>query len=421
MHATRNRRGTVYVAVMATAFIVSFVGLAGLTAARLHLRSAGDGADRRQASLLAAAAIEHAVAVFQQDSDWRVTTWEFNREYPSPPVAVNGGSFTWRLVDLGNGRRRLDGIGRVAAAESIASVDLGPRASPFLECALICNEDLTVGSHLAEVLAASGAPVCTNATLQSHSLIIADVEAQSLSGSGLLLGERTIPADKRLLPDATAVFDYYLRNGTLLDTSRFSEDDDELAIHGVLLSPYSNPYGTPNPEGIYIVDCRGRDFELSESRVVGTLVVLDPRDEALLRREVNLEPAFPHYPALLVRGDLRIRIEQDSLRETDAGTNLNPDGTPWKGETDSAVDDSYPSALGGIVYASGDIRFDGNQESQLISVSGVVICGRECQVRQTARVSLVYDPLPASNPPPGFDTIAPNAIVPGTWRRTPSE
>ncbi|HUG89660.1 MAG TPA: hypothetical protein VML55_02425 [Planctomycetaceae bacterium] len=406
---------------MTTAFIVSFVGLAGLTAARLQLRSAADGFDRRQAGLLAAAAIEHAVAALHYNADWR-TAYAFGVEYPSPPVAANGGTFTWRLIDLGSARRRLDGIGRVGAAQVIQSVELGPAASPFLTCALLCDGELRLDG-LTEVLTASGAPACTNNRVRNDGVIVADVEAQSSSGSGIYLGTQTIPATVRPLPAPEGVLDYYLRRGTMLDEALFADGSGGLSIRNVVLSPAANPFGPVNPEGIYIVNCAGKSLRISHSRIVGTLVVLDPRPDrgAQIVDEINWEPACPHYPALLVRGSLRLKMTTMPLSELTLGVNFNPPGTPWKRQTDSQLDDQYPSAIAGIVYATGDVVCDGSHVDATTAMQGVLIADGMIRLTDSAHLTMTYDPVPAGSPPPGFDSVAPNAILPGTWRRTASE
>ena len=44
----------------------------------------------------------------------------------------------------------------------------------------------------------------------------------------------------------------------------------------VLLSPTSNPYGTPNASGIYIINCNNQNVTIGPCRIVGTLVLLVP-------------------------------------------------------------------------------------------------------------------------------------------------
>jgi hypothetical protein len=87
--------------------------------------------------LLAASAIEHAISEFNANSNWE-TAYALGTEYPATPVAVGGGTFTWKLIDGGDGRRRLDGIGRVGNATCVFRVNLQLPVS--LDCGLLVRD-----------------------------------------------------------------------------------------------------------------------------------------------------------------------------------------------------------------------------------------------------------------------------------------
>src|SRR5207249_10985700 len=139
----RRRRGTLYMAVMASAFIVSTVALLAVRQVRLNLKVAAASSDRYQAQMLAQSAIEHVVTAVQANPSWQ-SAYAYNTEYPSPPVAAGSGTFTWRLVNTGNGCRRIDGIGRAGKAMCVYSVDLSGR--DYLVCGLSCGGNITVTS-----------------------------------------------------------------------------------------------------------------------------------------------------------------------------------------------------------------------------------------------------------------------------------
>ncbi|MHC5114615.1 MAG: hypothetical protein ACYTGP_09330, partial [Planctomycetota bacterium] len=74
--------------------------------------------------------------------------------------------------------------------------------------------------------------------------------------------------------------------------------------------------------------------------------------------------------------------------------------TPWQGETDGDVDDTYPTVIAGIVYLTGNLQM-GNNDSIItegvIIAGGAVIGGSATSVLQvTYRDSFRLDP------PPGF-------------------
>lgn len=412
-HSRRNlpcRRGYLYVAVMGTTLIVTLLVLAGMRLARLHLQESLAERERAQAHLLAASAIEHALATFNTNPDWE-TQYVDNTEYPATPVAVNGGVFTWRLVSEGAGIRRLDGIGRVGGAQSVYAVTLGSPGN-YLANALVCGGDFWCGNYTsAEKIAVTGAPLAINGALRNWGRITADVEAQSISDAGTIVGSQTSPAALRTLPDPDTVFDYYVSEGGRLNTN---------SIQKTVLSPSSNLLGVLNPKGIYVIDAQGGSVEIKECRIIGTVVVLNA-SQVSIKDRVNWEPAYPNFPALLVQGPLEIRLSHERLREAELGVNLNPLLTPYQGQTDLFADDEYPSAIAGIIYCTGSLVLNGGNNALAPKFEGVVIAGGSCRIEREASVSLKYDPTLVDNPPPGFGAGNPKAIVPGSWRRIPSE
>ena len=194
-------------------------------------------------------------------------------------------------------------------------------------------------------------------------------------------------------------------------------------MDGKLLSPSNNPYGTPNPHGIYIIDCGGMSLTLKHLRVVGTLVILNGGTGFLstdLKKEVNFEPAYNNFPSLMVQGDLEITITSTTFSESAAGTNFNPSGTPWQTVSDSDQSDSYPSRVAGIVYCSRDVTLNGGNKSESFLLNGVLICDRNLLIEKECQASVDFDSSPSNNPPPGFGSSDNGVIVPGTWTRVPT-
>lgn len=400
----QRRRGSLYISVMGTAFIVGTVALLGVHQARLNLKAAQTATDRVKAQTLAQSAVELALSTVNADPNWQ-TTYAYDTEYPSPALAVNGGTLNWKLVNAGNGIRRLDGIGRVGKATYVYSVDLG--GCDYLACGLSCGRDITV--QASEAIKITGAPLATRQSLIVQGTVTADVEATAILKTGILTGTQTVPAPLRPLPDPTTVFDYYLAQGTRIAST---------SLDRVVLSPRQNPFGSTNAQGIYIIDAAGGSVRIRRSRIVGTLVIVNAGSGGVeLTDQVNWEPAFPNYPAMLIQGSLSIKIDNSKLSESDEGTNFNPSSTPWQGASDSANDDSYPSALAGILYCTGDLTFAG-QGTNLQSLQGVVVCHGACSVVDQANVTIKYDAAFHDSPPPGFLPGDSRVLLPRSWRQT---
>ena len=85
--------------------------------------------------------------------------------------------------------------------------------------------------------------------------------------------------------------------------------------------------------------------------------------------------------------------------------------TPYLGSTDSDQADSYPSLIKGIVYASGDMTATADHPK----INGVLITGDELKVNSGESLTVTYDPLYLSNPPPGFGDLQ-LCVTPGSWR-----
>jgi len=190
------------------------------------------------------------------------------------------------------------------------------------------------------------------------------------------------------------------------DKADYNIDDVRLVEVGLsghvirqqVLSPASNPFGpATNPEGIYVIDCGGRDLHIERSRIVGTLVLLNPGPGSTVRAaSLNWSPAVANFPVLLVEGNLALQARDEGLSETQNATNFNPLGTPYQGlGEDVDQSDTYPSEIVGLVYVSGNLSL-----SQRPVIKGVVCAGG--QVTVTGRLNLSHQPVYVQNPPPGF-------------------
>ncbi|TWU20970.1 Carbohydrate binding domain protein [Novipirellula galeiformis] len=209
--------------------------------------------------------------------------------------------------------------------------------------------------------------------------------------------------------------DYYMDSVSLDNTTYPS---GSYVLDG-LLSPAHNPFGGgTNAKGIYIIDCAGKDVQVGRSRIVGTLVFLNPGGDAIVKGPLVWEPAVLNYPALLTNDTLRIGLASAGFNESDVGTNLNPPETPYpmNGGTSNSTfsnTDSYPSKIAGLVYSSKDLKF-----SATSNITGVVIAQEDIKVEATS-LNLSYNSIYVNDPPPGFDAdTVTMKVIPGTWQRT---
>jgi hypothetical protein len=405
-----GRRGSVYVVVLGTAMIVTIIGLATLTAVRIQHRSAEGQADFAEARLYARSGIEMGLLTIRSDPTWRDHLGHGDWLVDQP---IGRGTYSIAGFDTKDGdisddvgdSLMLVGTGAVGDAVCALSVTVRNRAEP-LEClgsalhsALDCYLDGTV-------LWSDGL-VSSNVRVAAWEAVVnADVAAPVVVGWDFD-GDVQPGAEPRSVPD-TSVFDYYLENGTVIDFFSIPSK----TIEKVVVSPASNPYGAEtNAQGIYVIDCQWQELKIKDCRIVGTLVLIHPGTGSKVESEIHWAPAFDNFPALLVQNDVAFgfRFKANDLTEGHAGITLNPPGTPYQGVEDNDKDDTYPSVIEGLVYASGPV-FTTDQPT----FTGVVVVGDEPWLEGT--VSLTYSDAFYNNPPPGFRTPL-MGVDPGSWRQ----
>ena len=414
------RAGYLYVGVMMTALLVGLVGVSALSVARVTLDSAQRNNDSSVAQTLARSAIEDAMLKMEWETGWR-TTFVNDMEYPNQPHDLGGGSFTWKLVDSDGDLADddadavwLSGIGRAGDAVFVETVMLQPTGQPLscLEAAFHCNTDVTINSLIQltsdQMISSNGSISATG----TGARIDGSAEAAGTI-SGTVTGTTTEGITPRRMPSDT-VFDYYLKNGTWIDIDSLPGSGGGHKISKAVLSPTLNPYApATNAEGIYVIDCQGQSLKIEDTRILGTLVLLNSTTGTNIDYQHYWSPAVLNYPTLLVDGDIQFRYLQGSLDEASLGTNFNPAGAPYEGSEDTDTNDQYPSKIKGLVYISGCLKlpiFTPQSE-----VDGCVICG---ELQAYSPEVFNYRSTFLSYPPPGFAHGNPMKIAPGTWHRT---
>jgi hypothetical protein len=214
----------------------------------------------------------------------------------------------------------------------------------------------------------------------------------------------------RTMPDATTLFDLYAPPvGTQINIASLPSSGPGASLEDVLLSPQSNPYGSTNAQGIYVIDVAGTSLRIRNCRIVGTLVLLNTTTATEVIDAVHWEPAIANYPSLLVKGQISFHF--DATRTLDEGsTNFNPQNTPYGGTWDTVTDDSYPTVIKGLVYVSG--RIDTTTDP---SFDGAVVCGDVANT--TNDITLTYQSTFLNDPPPGFGGSPRMVVAPDSWKQ----
>lgn len=407
-----HRRAATYVFVLGSTLLVTAAGLGALMSARVSRRGLESLNSFNDARFLAQSAVEITLLDMRRTPNWRNTKpagiWR-NRE----PLGT--GYFSATVTDDDNNFANSPNDPVTVAAEGFAgksryaiSVILAPEGKPgmnSLESAVHGLDINVAGQVLAD------APVSGNnsITVQLTGIADANVEAvSSISILGLLTGSSTTGIAAKQVPGLT-VFDFYAANAVMIDINTLSGD----TIDRALLTPASNPYGPTHPSGLYAVNCRGRRIIIRDSRIHGSLILLDTGSGSMAENGMNLEVYDPTYPALMVRGSFNYSVSSDLSESGSGNTNFNPAGSPYEGVSDNDATDTYPARIKGLVYTSGTLTVSSD-----MMVEGAVISGSSINVSRTLAVAHDAD-LPL-NPPRGFEN--PNRpMVPaaGSWKPAP--
>ncbi len=182
-----------------------------------------------------------------------------------------------------------------------------------------------------------------------------------------------------------------------------------------LLSPTINPYGSTNSQGIYVINCSGRNVLIGRSRIVGTVVFINPGDLTSVLGPTSWEPAVYNYPAILSDNTINIATSSVGFSEAAFGANLNPPGTPYPyngGNSNTTYTETFPDKITGLIYSANDLRFYYSP-----TIFGSVIASDDISIN-SGPVTINYNHVYLNDAPPGFDSAGvAMKIVPGTWRR----
>jgi Carbohydrate binding domain len=244
MNSSSPRNGSVYIAVLGTALIVSIMALSALALGRLQMRQQMAYAEMRQAQLNAAAAVQLGLVTLENTEDWRSTasagTWisgqntgrgSCNLEVSDP---IDG-----NLGDDPDDPLLLLGIGTVGQTQQRLAVTVYPERDP-LSC---LRSAVAVGDQISlfnDTLRVTGL-ISANQVTASVSSVYGEVEAVTASGA-TYYGTKTLIAAKNRpdMPDWQTVFDYYRNNGTEIDINNLPATPPNLIRNSTFETGISN-------------------------------------------------------------------------------------------------------------------------------------------------------------------------------------
>lgn len=401
------RRGSIYLAVLATSMLVMVVGISALTVARVERRTGQDADDLSEARFFAESAIETGIYLIQADPNWRTTypngNWKTN-------IAFGDGKYSLDVVDPTDASLsdsasepvQLTGTGYVGNARYIlhASATADPTPLEALKKSIAANGDITV--NLLKDLTVTGASMATNGKLVNLGTVTGAVETILSSTLGILTGGLTTATTPFALPPATLI-DSYIGIATAIPAGD---------MQSVVLSPASNPWGAANLDGVYYMNAGDTHIRVRDCRILGTLIIRVASGRTVRFDNSNLIQSYrPDYPSIIVDGAAEFTMTSDSLTlsEPSIGVNFNPSGSSYAGAWDADKLDTYPNEIQGLVHVRGNSTF-----STYTRIRGALLC--EGKVTVSSSCEVIYDSAVYNNKPVGYSTYK-MSLSRGSWER----
>jgi len=376
------RRGSTYVMILGVSMILMVIGLAAIAVTRINSRTVRTGNDWAEAQVLAFSAVEHALKRIDGVSDWRT---RFKGK--ETKIAFGRGTLSWKLVDPDDGDLADDPqdpfqiVARGAVNDAAFAVSMDCHVSgdslKALKTCLHSAGNINVKGK--GVVRIEGGPVSTNGELNTakNSRITGDVEAASVKGKGKIDGSVTVPAPPKGSPDPK-LFDTYAGMATSLGA--------RTKVDKIILSPSLNPYGRPNPDGVYLIDAPGKNVTIRDSLIYGTLVVRCKK--LTLDKHLLVRNASSQMPALIVDGDVDLSL---SIWKPGRHVGWRGGRNPWSG-----LRDKIPN-IDGLMHVRGDLKVH-----KPAILRGAILC--EGSVDWNTDAKIILDRAIQEDPPLGYST-----------------
>lgn len=401
-HLANRNRGSIYFLVLASALILVSLGV-GLSHMFLQFRQTSrSNSDIHRAEVYAELGIQHALHGTTAISNWRavLSNGDWLDEIP-----VDDATYSVTGIDPCDGTLQ-DSDGDPVTLTCTATIHGVSRTMA------VQTQQLPL-ELLRYALAAEGlinldhghtritGDVTTNADIDksgADTWIFGNAEAVGTIDEVVRITGIIAPGSApKTFPDDQRILQYYQSRATnigYLDT-----------IEKVLLSPTSNPFGAPDADGLYKINCSNKKIVIKDCRIVGTLLLINPKSDSTIDSAINWRPARPDYPALIIMdGDFTIKPDRD-LVELALGVDFSMPGEPGFGFQLGI----FPNVIEGVVYSNGNLELDKD-----CNIQGTVVCAGEVKLKDWT--ACTHDPAVLATPPECFRE---SYLVPiqGTWEQ----
>ena len=418
----RRRGAALYVAVMFKALIVSLLGLSGLTLVRVERERATMVMDRFVARSNARSAVELALLVISNDSDWRNTYTNGQETTPQLIGPSDQGTVSWVLEDSDGNltdadtELRLHGVGRLGTATQVLSIEIEVPIFNTLQCSVYSVGNIVQSSNSTS----NSGPFASGATFTLNGNVYGDVEGDPVVNLGWAGGTVTDPGPDRTMPP-DSVWDTYTALATPISYTSFTYiDSNTREMRRALLGATVNPFGSTNSEGIYYIQIPdGKTLSVAQCRIHGTLLIDLGANATFQVFSACLWDPYDgtNNPAMIAKGtgtaNISFASSNSALKEGNPTpkVNFNPAGEPYDGITNAVMNDQWAPSFRGLFHVIGSGVHSTLSSNQ--KITGVFIS--EGTMTLGANLDVTAVPTIFSNPPPEYMGGG-LEVVPGTWR-----
>ena len=396
-----RRPGSIYFLTLAGSIILVAAVLALSYRLLAFRRTTRQDADADQARVHAELAVRYGLWYTRQQPAWRSNlnsgTWINPTTFGQASFSLAGIDDDGNLADDTSDNVTLTGQATVNGITR--SVQATARNAPdeLLQFAVAARGRIDIDNN-----------ACINGDITSNNSVAKTGSSAQINGAAQAVGsvnektnisgQITESAPEKTFPNSDNILQHYQNHATAIPYT--------IMLENVLLSPSSNPFGQTNPDGLYLINCSNRRINIRNCRIVGTLFLLSPGANSRVLGAMNWTPARPDYPAFIADSDFTFVVTADNLSEAALHTDFSLPSEPGHG----SQNDSYPSAISGLLYSTGAITLDNHSE-----LTGAVISHSAVSVSGNAYIT--HDPALFDSPPCGFRAYY-LAALDGSWQET---
>lgn len=235
-----NRRGSVYLAVLGTAMIVSVLALSSLALQRVQNRMLASSDNIRQAQNNAETAIKLGLLTIKNDSNWRNNyvngSWFANRSLGDGSCSLTISDSDGLLADDPSDSVVMTGVGVSDSSEQriVRTIDAFQQPLGCLHSSVAAGDTLSISSG-AVLRATNSGLITANSASVSSANVYGRVRAVTISG-GNYNGTSTqiSAADRPTMPTWSTAFDHYRNNGTEISIGSVTSTPPPLARNGTM-------------------------------------------------------------------------------------------------------------------------------------------------------------------------------------------